>query len=209
MKILNEANLVYFSTCQSHVTKEGWLLKRGDVNKHFHKRWFVLKGNLLFYFEKHGDKEPNGVIILEGYTVELAPNSGSEENFTFMICFNGSSNSRKYVLQAESQKVMEDWMRVITCASYDYMKIMVAELKAQLDDLTSQELSKELEYCKKEPDSRQTSASALAAPSLKASAKEGSPNFQRQSKTRANPFDSHKTTELDVFGQVSICMSSQ
>jgi PH domain len=32
----------------------------------FQKRWFVLKGNLLFYFDKRGDKEPVGLLLLEG-----------------------------------------------------------------------------------------------------------------------------------------------
>lgn len=32
----------------------------------FQKRWFVLKGNLLFYFDKKGDKEPIGLLLLEG-----------------------------------------------------------------------------------------------------------------------------------------------
>jgi sesquipedalian len=32
----------------------------------FQKRWFVLKGNLLFYFDKKGDKEPLGLLLLEG-----------------------------------------------------------------------------------------------------------------------------------------------
>lgn len=49
--------------------KEGYLMKKGEVNKGFQKRWFVLKGNLLFYFEKCTDREPLGVIILEGCTV--------------------------------------------------------------------------------------------------------------------------------------------
>ena len=44
-------------------------MKKGEVNKGFQKRWFVLKGNLLFYFEKRHDKEPLGVIILEGCTI--------------------------------------------------------------------------------------------------------------------------------------------
>ena len=48
----------------------GWLWKRGEVNKNFQKRYFVLKGNLLFYFDKRLDKEPIGVIILEGWFVE-------------------------------------------------------------------------------------------------------------------------------------------
>ena len=32
----------------------------------------MLRGNLLFYSERQGDREPLGVIILEGCTVELA-----------------------------------------------------------------------------------------------------------------------------------------
>ena len=36
------------------------------------ERWCKLRGNLLFYSERQGDREPLGVIILEGCTVELA-----------------------------------------------------------------------------------------------------------------------------------------
>lgn len=73
MKI-NEKNLIAIAS-SSHlpVDKEGWLNKKGEVNKGFQKRWFVLKGNLLFYFEKKSDKEPLGVIIVEGCTVGKLP----------------------------------------------------------------------------------------------------------------------------------------
>lgn len=153
MKLLNEANLIYYSTCDSHTTKEGWLSKRGEVNRSFQKRWFVLKGNLLFYFEKPGDRVPSGVIILEGYTVELAETAGAE-TYTFQIVFHGGVNARKYILQAESHPVMDDWMKCITHASYEYMKVIVNELKAQLDELNAQELSMELRECKtREPSS--------------------------------------------------------
>lgn len=67
MKI-NEKNLCYFATSPP-VDREGWLQKRGEVNKSWQRRYFVLKGNLLFYFEKKGDREPLGVIILEGCTI--------------------------------------------------------------------------------------------------------------------------------------------
>lgn len=67
MKI-NEKNLCYFATSPP-VDREGWLQKRGDLNKSWQRRYFVLKGNLLFYFEKKGDREPLGVIILEGCTI--------------------------------------------------------------------------------------------------------------------------------------------
>lgn len=68
MKI-NDKNLCAFATSSTPVDREGWLSKKGEINKAFQRRWFVLKGNLLFYFEKKADKEPLGVIILEGCTI--------------------------------------------------------------------------------------------------------------------------------------------
>lgn len=71
MKI-NEKNLCMFASMPP-VDLEGWLNKRGEVNKSWQRRYFILKGNLLFYFEKRGDKEPLGVIILEGCTIGKFP----------------------------------------------------------------------------------------------------------------------------------------
>ncbi|CAB3371045.1 sesquipedalian-1-like [Cloeon dipterum] len=130
MKI-NEKNLAAFATSSTPVDREGFLLKRGETNKGYQKRWFVLKGNLLFYFEKKTDKEPVGIVILEGCTIELTED---EENFGFKIVFHGPGN-RSYYLAAESQESMEGWMKVLSCASYDFMKLMVAELQKQLDDI--------------------------------------------------------------------------
>lgn len=45
---------------------------------------------------------------------------------------------RAYMLGAESQDAMEQWMKALACASYDYMKLMVAELQRQLDELEGQ-----------------------------------------------------------------------
>nr|CAI5851129.1 unnamed protein product [Callosobruchus analis] len=130
MKI-NEKNLSAFAVSATPVDKEGYLNKRGELNKNFQRRYFLLKGNLLFYFDKKGDKEPVGVIILEGCSIELAED---EEQFCFKIEFHGTNN-RSYVLGAESQEAMEQWMKALACAGYDYMKLMVAELQRQLDDI--------------------------------------------------------------------------
>ena len=130
---LNDKHLSAFANGTAPVDKEGFLSKRGETNRSFQKRWFVLKGNLLFYYEKRGDREPIGVIILEGCTVEL---SESSDAFTFELVFQGSG-SRTYVLSADTQNDMEDWMKAIACAGYDFMKLMVLELQRQLDDLTT------------------------------------------------------------------------
>lgn len=68
MKI-NEKNLSAFAVSSTPIDKEGYLTKKGEVNKNFQRRYFVLKGNLLFYFDRKGDKEPVGLIILEGCTI--------------------------------------------------------------------------------------------------------------------------------------------
>ena len=47
---------------QSYV--QGFLQFKREMK--FQKRFFVLKGNLLFYFDKKGDKEPVGLLLLEG-----------------------------------------------------------------------------------------------------------------------------------------------
>ncbi|XP_068208827.1 sesquipedalian-1-like [Palaemon carinicauda] len=134
MKI-NEKNLCAYSLSQTQIDKEGYLLKKGEVNKSFQRRWFVLKGNLLFYFEKKGDREPIGVIILEGCTIELAE---CEDQFTFKLLFYGGGG-RTYVLAADSQESLELWMKALSRASHDYLKLMVAELQKQLDELTESE----------------------------------------------------------------------
>ncbi|XP_044252334.1 sesquipedalian-1 [Tribolium madens] len=130
MKI-NEKNLCTYAISATPVDREGYLNKRGEVNRNFQRRYFILKGNLLFYFDKKGDKEPVGVIILEGCTIELEED---DEQFTFKIVFHGANN-RSYILGAESQESMEQWMKALACAGYDYMKLMVAELQRQLDDI--------------------------------------------------------------------------
>lgn len=60
--------------------------------------------------------------------------SEEEEQFCFKILFHGTNN-RSYILGAESQECMEQWMKALACSSYDYMKLMVAELQRQLDDI--------------------------------------------------------------------------
>ena len=58
---LNEKDLIRFASSSSPIDKEGFLYKKGAaVGASYQKRWFILKGNLLFYYEKRDDKEPIG-----------------------------------------------------------------------------------------------------------------------------------------------------
>ncbi|KAG7307376.1 hypothetical protein JYU34_007562 [Plutella xylostella] len=145
MKV-NEKNLCAFASSATPVDREGYLDMRGDVGKSYQKRWFMLKGNLLFYFDKKGDKEPVGVVILEGCTIELTE---EEDAYSFKIVFH-CEGGRTYYLCTNSQASMEAWMKALACASYDYMKLMVADLQRQLEEAEAEEAAE--------------AASALAAP---------------------------------------------
>jgi len=136
MKI-NESTLITYATSSSCPTdREGWLWKRGEVNKNFQKRYFVLKGNLLFYFEKRSEKEPIGVIILEGCTIELAEEE--QEMCSFKIVFHGEGR-RVYFLGSDNQAEIEEWMKILASASFDYMKLMVMELQQKLAEVEEME----------------------------------------------------------------------
>ncbi|NXT22927.1 SESQ1 protein, partial [Syrrhaptes paradoxus] len=128
---LNERSLVFYATCDSPADNAGFLYKRGERHTAYHRRWFVLKGNMLFYFEERESREPVGVIVLEGCTVELCD---SAEGFAFAIRFGGAK-SRTYVLAAESQAAMESWVKSLSRASFDYMRLVVRELEKQLEEM--------------------------------------------------------------------------
>ena len=91
-----------------------WLLVFGHlaetepvVFRNFQRRWFVLRGNLLFYFEKKSERsEPSGMVVLEGCTVELAEEE-QEKPFAFKIAFHGEGK-RTYIAATESQVRIND-----------------------------------------------------------------------------------------------------
>lgn len=128
---LNERSVAYYATCDSPTDKTGYLHKKGERNTAYHRRWFVLKGNLFFYFEEKESREPIGVIILEGCTVELCESS---EEHAFAIKFD-SVKSRSYKMAAENPTEMEAWVKALSRASFDYMRIVVRELEKQLEEM--------------------------------------------------------------------------
>uniref|UniRef100_A0A8C0TCG4 Sesquipedalian n=1 Tax=Canis lupus familiaris TaxID=9615 RepID=A0A8C0TCG4_CANLF len=125
---LNERSLAFYATCDTPVDNSGFLYKKGGRHAAYHRRWFVLRGNMLFYFEDRASHEPVGVIILEGCTVELVE---AAEEFAFAVRFAGA-RARTYVLAAENQAAMEGWVKALSRASFDYLRLVVRELEQQL-----------------------------------------------------------------------------
>ena len=132
MKI-NDKHLAIYGTSPEGIDKEGFLSKKGEVNKVFQRRWFVLKGNLLFYGEKRGEK-PNGVIILEDCSVEVS----DADRYSFTISFFGG-RTRVYILSADTEDDMISWMKRISTAPFSYAAMVAKELEKRLEKLKKNE----------------------------------------------------------------------
>lgn len=130
---LNERSVAHYAMCDSPADHTGFLCKRVERHHHttsYQRRWFILKGNLLFYFEERESRDPLGLIVLEGCTVELCD---AAEEFAFVIRFDGAG-AKAYVLVADCQTAMEAWVKALSRASFDYMRLVVKELEKQLEE---------------------------------------------------------------------------
>lgn len=196
MKI-NEKNLSVYASFTEGIVKEGFLDKKGEVNHGYKKRWFVLKGNLLFYFEKPGEKQPLGVIIVENCSVEIC----DLDRYSFSVRFQDiegatSSSSRTYILCAESEVEMEKWMKAISSSSYNYSEIVVKEFEKTLDRLKSETENFRVAKSKNEEKTSTASATVPSASNLPKS---------KSVKLRYNTHDkSRQTKETMTMSSLSV-----
>ncbi|XP_018431698.1 PREDICTED: rho GTPase-activating protein 24 isoform X3 [Nanorana parkeri] len=99
--------------------KCGWLRKQGGFVKTWHTRWFVLKGDQLYYFKDEDEMKPLGTIFLPGNRVVEHPcNEDSPGKFLFEVVPGGdrdrmTANHETYLLMASTQNDMEDWVKSI------------------------------------------------------------------------------------------------
>ncbi|KAM8980987.1 sesquipedalian-2 [Sarcophilus harrisii] len=131
---LNEQSVAHYAMSGSPADHEGFLRRcstPGGRQPAAPRCWFVLKGNLLFYFEGQESRPPLGLIVLEGCTVELCE---APQEFAFAIRFD-APGLRPYVLAAEEQEAQEAWVKVLSRASFGYMRLLVQELEGQLHEL--------------------------------------------------------------------------
>ncbi|XP_068610773.1 sesquipedalian-1-like [Brachionichthys hirsutus] len=137
MKI-HEKILTYYESCNSPIDKEAYLYKKGEIKTSYQKRWFVLKGNLLFYKDRPSDRDLTGVIVLEGCTVQLCE---SEEQFAFSLEWS-EPGLRTYKFAAEDQASQESWIKALQSANHNYLSLIVLDMakkyKDALDEFSSE-----------------------------------------------------------------------
>nr|XP_056718976.1 sesquipedalian-1-like [Euleptes europaea] len=118
--------------------RQGLLYKKSSRTSSYHPRWCTLWGNLLFYRERGGDRDPPKLIILEGCIVELR--ESSSEPYAFEISYPcGLPGGRAYQMAAENQETLEAWVRALSTAGFGYLRALAAELEGQFQMLKNQQ----------------------------------------------------------------------
>ncbi|XP_019585694.2 rho GTPase-activating protein 22 isoform X2 [Rhinolophus sinicus] len=103
------------------VLKAGWLKKQRSIMKNWQQRWFVLRGDQLFYYKDKDETKPQGFISLQGTQVtELLPGPEDVGKHLFEISPGGAGEREKVpaqpealLLMASSQRDMEDWVQAL------------------------------------------------------------------------------------------------
>ncbi|ORZ37676.1 hypothetical protein BCR44DRAFT_1429719 [Catenaria anguillulae PL171] len=150
----NEADVAYFGSSPTSVTYRGWLWKRGDLPISsvpsftlpplatlYKKRWFVLKGNLLFYFHTPDDTVPAGFVLLEHCQVATGPVPAGMESqseippYHMKISFLSESSRRTYELVAPTSEERLAWIQHLASASIDYLHNEIRYLKERVRQL--------------------------------------------------------------------------
>lgn len=114
-----------FSIC------EGFLQKKGLVNKAYQERYFVLLLDRLLYFRNKRDETHAGEIVLSPKS-SLCINESQENGFT-LSCFMGTP--RTYSIAAPDVVGMRDWMEKISAAIEG--KVLFADSRSQPTKLSS------------------------------------------------------------------------
>lgn len=91
---------------------QGYLWKLGR-NKKWKQRWFVLRSDQLCYFKKEKENAPQRKISLETIldSIEIDSMSESRQN-----CFKVITPQRNYVLCADSEETLENWLDALSVA---------------------------------------------------------------------------------------------
>eukprot|EP01125_Pyxidicula_operculata_P019295 TRINITY_DN698_c0_g1_i2.p1 TRINITY_DN698_c0_g1~~TRINITY_DN698_c0_g1_i2.p1 ORF type:complete len:1300 (+),score=335.10 TRINITY_DN698_c0_g1_i2:220-4119(+) len=105
-------NPIYFKSLHDP-EKEGFLTKEGHIIKTWKRRWFVLKGDTLFYFTSQDCTQLAGLIRLVGVSVRPAPEKQREFCFTIRPVSSVNTQSPYYMV-ASNLNEHNQWVNVLS-----------------------------------------------------------------------------------------------
>ncbi|KAM9468369.1 uncharacterized protein def6c [Clarias gariepinus] len=135
-----------FMEIYHNVLKKGYMLKKGQVRRNWHERWFVLKPGSLAYYISEDQKEKKGEVQLDGScVVETMPD---KEGRRCLFCVK--TPGRTYEMSAPDQKQRVEWIQAIQTAlrlKTEGKSSMHYELKLRRRELRENSQKNESQSC--------------------------------------------------------------
>lgn len=117
--------------------KSGYLTKRGGKVKSMKRRWFVLKDPTLCYYRSPKDTVPAGVIVLDHITSLVSHEGESSTEKSSMNfpphSFEVITKKRAYLVSAETQQELMDWVEAIELLRIQSNKIKLSSSQEELE----------------------------------------------------------------------------
>ncbi|BAM42024.1 myosin light chain kinase [Theileria orientalis strain Shintoku] len=112
-------------------TKSGLMYKIGKTLHQWKSRYYVLVGNILYYYKDKGSTRPRGCIFLEGCYLDTLRKRQIGDKYGFSICHKGNKFSRRdfYV---ETMEEFLDWIEVLRHAMKQQVLSSMYEICEQL-----------------------------------------------------------------------------
>ncbi|ORY95583.1 hypothetical protein BCR43DRAFT_493223 [Syncephalastrum racemosum] len=107
----------------SSVSLRGWLSKqRHGLRKSWQRRYFVLEGNILYYYKSETDTTPTNKLLLDNYDIvtDVIPMSipailkkQPSHQHTFLLMAKDGAERSDMFLQAETREELETWVTAL------------------------------------------------------------------------------------------------
>jgi hypothetical protein len=93
------------------IYKQGYLLKQGDNNRVWKRRFFVLEEGRLVYYASENSSEDLGHLLLNSLA-SVSETSGPK-GYPFVVKYLGPKHQKQYTLAAQSPAERAEWIRAI------------------------------------------------------------------------------------------------
>uniref|UniRef100_A0A8C8DTH7 Rho GTPase activating protein 22 n=1 Tax=Oryzias sinensis TaxID=183150 RepID=A0A8C8DTH7_9TELE len=106
---------------QEKALKAGWLRRQRSIMKNWQLRWFVLRTEALYFYKDQDESKAQGCIPLQGSQVNEVPSNQDDPVRHLFVIVPGSAGEKdrsgvgheSFLLMANSQSDMEEWVRAI------------------------------------------------------------------------------------------------
>eukprot|EP01098_Paradermamoeba_levis_P004104 TRINITY_DN1791_c0_g1_i1.p1 TRINITY_DN1791_c0_g1~~TRINITY_DN1791_c0_g1_i1.p1 ORF type:complete len:467 (-),score=138.08 TRINITY_DN1791_c0_g1_i1:226-1626(-) len=95
--------------------KDGWLTKQGGSWKSWKRRWFVLKGDSLYYFKTQKDVEETGIIELTRESVVKEDPTNKKKKYAFSVATSPDAK-RVFFMFPDTPQETQQWLNALNKA---------------------------------------------------------------------------------------------